>query len=463
MDYRADGDPIPPIGGNPPGCPVATVTIDPPDGSVVLLPTFVVLTTNIAGAAIYYTLDGSEPTPASNLYRAPFSFDSLGNMVKAVAIVPGCAAGAVSTATYQQVTDSSFDFGYLCATGDHVGTFGEFAANGQANDYQFVLQMTLANNKEILSITILQTEADGVWDSGQSWATKEYITPLGVPFHTYPLVLIDQSGPTQLFTAYQTTLGTITDGTYEWRMWGQPFTTLHGYFMLLIELADGTLVKKIISTICTDPPPPCVPPEFTSVTVVPTAACTGDTVEVFWTLSGTLPTGLTVDGNAVTPALSGSSLVVLPSVPYTIVVTAVNGCGNDADAVTVADGCAVPMCVSGSLAATYQFATPAADVLADLQANCGDNLYFEAGSGLLTATNPDHCEWRGSLAIKSGPSQAVRIDLVLSGANWDMNVTGFQSGHEILLWSGFKSVGLTPIGSYTRNAGCLTSPGFAIS
>ncbi len=435
LDYRADSDPIPPIGGNPPGCPVATVTINPPDGSFVLTPTLVVLTTDIAGAVIYYTLDGSEPTAASTVYSAPFSLTSLAQTVQARAIITGCDPGAVSSASYQQVTDGSFVFGYLCASGDHVGAFGEFAANGQANDYQFVLLMTLNNNTEILDITILQTESDGVWDSGQSWATKEFIFPLGVSFHTYPLVLIDQAGPTQLFTAYETTLGTIAAGTYEWRMWGQPFAPLNGYFELLVTLANGTVIRRIIDTICTDPPPPCEPPVFVSLTVNPAGICPGDTVEVSWILSGSAPSAMTVDGASVTPALSGSSFVVVASVPYSIVVTAHNTCGNASDSVVVIRDCVE--CFPDLTIPRQQTALHPTLKASLVQSG------VESYNGLTFAVD---YSWDGI-----HPTQFIIGPFICpSPHNWQLRVDDSITG--ALYFEGYLD-GDSPIGTYTRTAG----------
>lgn len=75
-------------------------------------------------------------------------------------------------------------------------------------------------------------------------------------------------------------------------------------------------------------PPPCVPPIVVSVTVSPSQACAGDTVVVSWIITGSTLTSLTVDGNVVTPALIGSTPIVLTSVPHTISVDAINACGS---------------------------------------------------------------------------------------------------------------------------------------
>ena len=66
-------------GGNPPAAP--TISTTPAQGGAVI----VSLPTATAGALIYYTVDGSTPTPASQQYQAPFLVAS--NLtVKAIAV-----------------------------------------------------------------------------------------------------------------------------------------------------------------------------------------------------------------------------------------------------------------------------------------------------------------------------------------------------------------------------------------
>lgn len=277
LTYRGDANP----GSNVPDteCPVPSVAFNPVDGSFVIFPTLVAIACNVAGAVIYYTLDGSDPTEESELYSGPFTVESQSETVKARAFLAGCDPGPIGMASY---FNSGYQFTYLCDTGDKVGVFNEFAANGEANDYQFVLQFTPSTTIEILDITILQTTSTGFWDSGQSWSTKEWIYPYpdpAVPFHTYPLVLIDQSGPTQLFSAYQTTLGSYSAIAREWRMWGQPRTPLNGYFQLTITLGDGTKIQRLINTTCGDVPVVCPPPS------APTGVASPNSVSLIFTVA----------------------------------------------------------------------------------------------------------------------------------------------------------------------------------
>ncbi len=53
----------------------------------------------VAGGSVYYTVDGTEPTPASSLYVAPFALATT-TTVRAKVIVNGWTPGATTTATY---------------------------------------------------------------------------------------------------------------------------------------------------------------------------------------------------------------------------------------------------------------------------------------------------------------------------------------------------------------------------
>jgi hypothetical protein len=98
------------VGGGYVQSPVASVVITivlPVTPSPLIAPaaeTFcgslpITLTDSNAGAAIYYTLDGSTPTPASILYTGPFSITAT-TTVNAIAVASGDTASPVATATY---------------------------------------------------------------------------------------------------------------------------------------------------------------------------------------------------------------------------------------------------------------------------------------------------------------------------------------------------------------------------
>ncbi|HFD80513.1 MAG TPA: hypothetical protein ENK05_09015, partial [Gammaproteobacteria bacterium] len=90
------------LGPNESGAALPTVeapTISP-NGGVFANPVTVTLSTGTAGADIYYTVDGSNPTTGSTLYTAPFQV-VVDTTVKARAVLSGYTDSAVSSATFQ--------------------------------------------------------------------------------------------------------------------------------------------------------------------------------------------------------------------------------------------------------------------------------------------------------------------------------------------------------------------------
>lgn len=75
-----------------------TLSIDPATSTVVKAPVKVTLTAN-AGATIYYTTNGDEPTTTSTKYTAPFEVTKSGTTVKALAVAEG-AEDAKAEAQY---------------------------------------------------------------------------------------------------------------------------------------------------------------------------------------------------------------------------------------------------------------------------------------------------------------------------------------------------------------------------
>ncbi len=261
--------------------PVPVIVFDPPSGTTIAPPTYVVLSTNRTDATIFYTIDGTDPDVTSAEYDSPFPILNANTIVKAFAIVDGCVAGAIWTATYIPFSQGNFLLGFLCDVPDLVGQWGVFAPNGSA-DYHWQLKFTLTGNTDIVRIEMYQTDGVGQWLSGQAWATDEFINPVGSAphFHVFPLEVWDEAlAPACLFGAlppacgqqlnavYKTDFGTFAAGDYVWDMYGQPVYPLFGFFKIVIFLGNGSVLEQIISTTCTPPPPPpCPQPSVLTLT-----------------------------------------------------------------------------------------------------------------------------------------------------------------------------------------------------
>jgi hypothetical protein len=81
------------------GEPSAAAPVITPDGGTFSGSQSVTLTTTTASATIYYTLDGTEPTPASTVYTEPIAISS-DTTVLALASGTGYTQSAVSSATF---------------------------------------------------------------------------------------------------------------------------------------------------------------------------------------------------------------------------------------------------------------------------------------------------------------------------------------------------------------------------
>ncbi len=79
--------------------PAATPTFSPASGTSFSSTLSVSIADTTAGAAIYYTTDGSTPTTGSQLYSAPFTI-SASTTVKAIATASGFSQSAVGSASY---------------------------------------------------------------------------------------------------------------------------------------------------------------------------------------------------------------------------------------------------------------------------------------------------------------------------------------------------------------------------
>lgn len=64
---------------------IPVVTISPPNGAIVMFPTWVILTSNVTNSIIRYTLDGTTPDENSTIYTGAFQITGSGTVVRAFA------------------------------------------------------------------------------------------------------------------------------------------------------------------------------------------------------------------------------------------------------------------------------------------------------------------------------------------------------------------------------------------
>ncbi len=97
-----------------PGVPAVVIT---PSSGFFAGPVAVHLEASLSGSAVYYTLDGSDPTVGGEAYTAPLEVDET-TVLRAVALRDGVVVSAVTTATY--LVDESTDLPVVSLVTDPV-------------------------------------------------------------------------------------------------------------------------------------------------------------------------------------------------------------------------------------------------------------------------------------------------------------------------------------------------------
>lgn len=265
-------------------CLEPIIASNPVSGSQISVPSYVELLSNVPGAAIYYTLDGTAPTADSTEYTGPILIENIGTIIRAIGVMEGCSPGPITSI---QFTNPSvpFVFAYFCDTPDYGGRWGDFAPNGTADNH-WQVQFTLAGATTIKRLELYQLDSDGNWTTGQVWSTDSPIHPWPDrpedDFQCFPLLVFDTA--VQQWAAYQSSLGSFGAGTYTWDLYGN-VTVAVGVthlFRLDIILGDDSKLSQTISTTCVAVPPPLCPAPATPTAV---GKCDG---KVDVTFSGTV-------------------------------------------------------------------------------------------------------------------------------------------------------------------------------
>jgi N-acetylneuraminic acid mutarotase len=202
--------------------PAATPVFNPA-GGVFSGPQTVTLTDATAGAAIYYTLNGVNPTTASTLYAGPIAVSTT-ETIKAMAIAPGDSQSSFAIADYalpaatpliapgsgtyptpQTVTITDSTPGAVI----YYTTSGLAPVPGKANTYVFSAPITISANETIETLVVAPGYANSPLVTATYVITPTTATPVITPTAgTYPAgQLVTLSDGTPGATIYFTTNG----------------------------------------------------------------------------------------------------------------------------------------------------------------------------------------------------------------------------------------------------------------
>ena len=145
---------------------VAAPVFDPADGIEFSTPITVALTCKTAGAQIYYTTDGEDPTSESSAYADPIAVAET-TTIKAVAIKEGPYASEIVTATYTFVEPVAPSFGEVTVTAKRLANEADIsgAIASVGNDGATACDVYLAYGTDAASLPAATKIAEGVTDS----------------------------------------------------------------------------------------------------------------------------------------------------------------------------------------------------------------------------------------------------------------------------------------------------------
>lgn len=142
------------------------------------------------------------------------------------------------------------DFVYLCDDGEnYAGWWYEFFST-RNTDFVWTLRLTLPFDRVMTRIEIYRLDERLIW-RGETWATDYEIHPSpSLNFGSFPVVIRENN--VTLWNSYQTSLGLITAGEHNWRMYGEKFTlpNLTDWFGLRIFWEDGGYDELMASGTC---------------------------------------------------------------------------------------------------------------------------------------------------------------------------------------------------------------------
>lgn len=234
-------------------CTQPEIRFDPPSGSTVNFPTLVFLHSTNNNDLIFYRINDGE----FQAYTMPFSVQAEDTIDAYSVTFEGCLGDTFSA---EYISDTGLEFAFICdGPNDKAGVFDVFTPNGVTNDYHWRIKLTRGLDWELNKAIIYETDAQGVWVTGQAWATLNPIFPIELepdPFAVYPLVLFENDA--QINIAYGDPVTELSAGEHTLHGYGQPAVALSGYFRLELTLTeDGgspITIYKLIPHSCDECP-----------------------------------------------------------------------------------------------------------------------------------------------------------------------------------------------------------------
>lgn len=447
-------------------CVIPVLRMDPPAGSHVNFPTVVFLHSTNDTDLIFYRIDAAEWI----LYTGPISL-SEGQFLSAQSFtVLGCVSAIVED---EYISDIGLEFSLLCdSPNDKTGQFYEFYPDGEANDYHWRIRLTRTADWTLHRAIIYETNAAGVWVTGQAWATINPIFPIEISptaFPVYPLVLFNDIA--QLNSSYGQPLANYLAGVRQLDAYGQPFVALtEGYFRLELTIDEGgypfTIFKLITHNCppCADVVAPDVVADCDGVVHLTGKVTAGSTYRILRAIMPPCGSGVFTDvftGIAIgTSTIAFTDSGLIRGCDYSYIVSEfcaaneiwINSPSALASVPTEVECQPPPVCVPSNFSTTYSM-VPISAVDA-----CGySDDALNNTNGVMTQV-PGSCTWVGKF---QSPSLAHYYSLALAwqAGVWKLYLGAKVGNQNVTVLALTKTTGPTPAGTYTANCACCTPPG----
>lgn len=230
------------------------VQFQPPDGSVIASFPINVVLYQSQGGTIYWKMDGPPSLGDRNPYTGPVTVLE-GHRLYAYAAADAFYHDSPITSAAYVRSDIISNFTYNGLTADTFGLYESYWSElDETPDYNWSFDVSLP--VDIKRIEIYQTTDDGVWSSGQTWATTSPIYP--VRNLTWP----GHENPDEPFRVFG--MGVVVDAVRIHTSHGEPVGTISArkrvhligsraipaptarYFRLMVFLPDESRIEQML-------------------------------------------------------------------------------------------------------------------------------------------------------------------------------------------------------------------------